>query len=303
MGEIEDIIRKRFDEFGFPLIVDRSIIPNDDSTLFICSGMQQVKDRFRKSDGSVYGSRQSCIRTNDLDLVGDGSHLTYFEMIGNFSFWGPSYEVSIELWNVILQDLGLNDLEIHIHPDRFDLNEIWTRLGYKTTYDVTCIWSDGDISGECCEVFCGDIEIGNLVNPMGHSTDVGFGWERLHQVYEHKTRIDDTSLFIDHHPIVKDHYRAVCAFHEADIIPSNKKHGYVCRRMITRMLPFLRGDEGFIFHEWIRQEKDRHEKKLRLGRQKWQKYQDKSPEWWWDTFGILPEELRMIELELGSEKF
>src|SRR5580658_9182607 len=96
---ITEICLKRFEILGFPLVTDTNVIPKDKTTLFVCSGMQQVKDRFETPDGSKYGSIQSCVRTNDLELVGDGSHLTYFEMIGNFSFGGNDYELSVELWD------------------------------------------------------------------------------------------------------------------------------------------------------------------------------------------------------------
>lgn len=273
------------------MVVDRSIIPQDDSTLFVCSGMQQVRHRFMKPDGGRHGSLQSCIRTNDLECVGDGSHLTYFEMIGNFSFGGNDYEESVELWHSILKDLKISVTEIRVHPTRPDLGGMWVKRGYRVTDDPDCTWSDGGISGECCEVFCGDLEIGNLVNPLGHSTDVGFGWERLHQVVEGRDRVDQTSLFIDHHPIVADHSRTIQVLYENGIKPGNKGRGYVCRRMIRRMLPLLRGDERFVFNEWVEQERERRGKSIEAGRRKWRKHRDKPPEWWWDTFGILPEEL------------
>ena len=98
-----EVVERRFEQSGFPLVVDRNILPHgDDSTLFVCSGMQRVKDRFHCPDGGRYGSLQSCVRTDDIELVGDGSHLTYFEMLGNFSFGGDGYEVSVELWTSIL---------------------------------------------------------------------------------------------------------------------------------------------------------------------------------------------------------
>jgi hypothetical protein len=61
--------RRRFEEYGFPLYIDDRIIPEDKSTLFICSGMQRVGHKFTSPDGSVYGSLQSCVRTNDLGLA------------------------------------------------------------------------------------------------------------------------------------------------------------------------------------------------------------------------------------------
>jgi len=79
--------------------------------------MQRVKPRFSNPDNTKYGSLQSCIRTNDLELIGDGSHLTYFEMLGNFSFGRGDYEESVELWDSILKDLNIpvDYLKYHTH--------------------------------------------------------------------------------------------------------------------------------------------------------------------------------------------
>jgi hypothetical protein len=189
------VVTSHFESFGFPLVSDPSVIPDDDSTLFVCSGMQRVRRRFHPPDGGKYGSLQSCLPTNDLDLVGDGSHLTHFQMLGNFSFGGNDYELSVELWHRILTDLGVRADEVHCHPGRPDHARIWTRRGYCVVPDGECHWSDGTIGGHCCELYVGGLEIGNLVNPLGHSTDVGFGWERLLQVVEGRRRADQTSLF------------------------------------------------------------------------------------------------------------
>ena len=45
--------------------------------------------------------------------------------------------------------------------------------------DEGCLWSDGNIGGYCTEFYYNDIEIGNIVNPLGTCIDVGFGLERL----------------------------------------------------------------------------------------------------------------------------
>ena len=140
--------------------------------------MQRVRHKFSSPDGSVYGSLQSCVRTNDLGLVGDGTHLTSFGMLGNFSFKGPEYRVSCELWTRVLRDLKVSTEPVHVHPDRDDHKRIWKQLGHDVVDDPGCEWSDGHIGGYCCEIYSRGVEIGNLVNPLGHSTDVGFGLER-----------------------------------------------------------------------------------------------------------------------------
>ena len=258
--------------------------------------MQRHKGRFRQPDGGRHGSLQSCVRTNDIELVGDGSHLTYFEMVGNFSFGGPPYEVSVELWHSILTDLRIPVSQIHVHPSRTDHRRMWENRGYQIVLDPSCQWSDGEIGGHCCEVFCGDLEIGNLVNPEGRSTDVGFGWERIHQVVEQKNRIDLTSLFPTRgHPIILDHSRTIAVMRENGIEPGNKGRNYVCRKLIRRMLPLLTGEERFEFDDWIRQELELRERNVLQGRRYWRRNRNKPAQFWWETFGILPEEIKLLE--------
>jgi len=168
----KSIVEESLSDFGYSLEVDRNIIPNDDTTLFICSGMQNLKPLFSSPDGSKKSVLQSCIRTNDLEEVGDGSHLTYFEMMGNFSFGNKDYEESCYLWHTILSRLDLKVTHITYHPSQIEHNKIWTDLGYKTRPDEGNVWTDGSCFGYCSEVFCGELEIGNLVEMMGHSVDV-----------------------------------------------------------------------------------------------------------------------------------
>jgi alanyl-tRNA synthetase len=290
-----EVVSRRFESFGFPLVIDPCVIPEDDTTLFVCSGMQRVRRRFHPPDGGVYGSLQSCIRTNDLDLVGDGSHLTHFQMLGNFSFGGPPYELSVDLWHSILTDLGVPISTVHCHPSRPDLSDLWVRRGYRVMPDEECVWSDGVIGGHCCELYVGGLEIGNLVNPLGHSTDVGFGWERLVQVIEGKRRVDQTSLFRqDCHPVVADHERTLEVLRHNGIRPGNKGREYVCRRLLRRLLRHVTGAMRFGFDGWVEEERTLLECRLREGRRAWRRHRNKPPSWWWETFGILPEELPLL---------
>jgi len=292
------VVTRRFESFGFPLVIDPCVIPDDDSTLFICSGMQRVRHRFHQPDGGRYGSLQSCIRTNDLDLVDDGSHLTYFQMLGNFSFGSNDYELSVELWHSVLRDLGVPVDEVHYHPDRLDHRELWRQRGYYVVPDSQCLWTDGTIGGHCCELYSRGLEIGNLVNPLGHSSDVGFGWERLVQVIERKERVDQTSLFRGGcHPDVADHERTLEVLRQNGIRPGNRGREYVCRRLLRRLLTYLTGTERFNIGDWLDEERRLRQRCIDRGRKSWRRHRDKPPRWWWETFGILPEELALLSRE------
>src|SRR6185436_10378292 len=80
---------------GHTIVPSSSLVPDDPSVLLTTAGMQQFKPYFTgKADPlKDFGSKntvsiQKSFRTSDIDEVGDESHLTFFEMLGNFSFGG-----------------------------------------------------------------------------------------------------------------------------------------------------------------------------------------------------------------------
>lgn len=78
-----------FQERGHQLVASHSLVSPDSSVLLTTAGMQPFKPCFLGKK-CPYPSRvvscQRCFRTSDLNEVGDVSHLTFFEMLGNFSF-------------------------------------------------------------------------------------------------------------------------------------------------------------------------------------------------------------------------
>ncbi|MGE5297933.1 MAG: alanine--tRNA ligase [Acidobacteriaceae bacterium] len=86
-------IREKFFEFfkqkGHVVIPSASLIPaNDSSVLFTTAGMHPLVPFLmgeKHPQGSRLASVQKCLRTDDIDLVGDDTHLTFFEMLGNWS--------------------------------------------------------------------------------------------------------------------------------------------------------------------------------------------------------------------------
>ena len=78
-----------FEEFGHKRIPSAPLLPeNDPTVLFTTAGMHPLVP-FLLGEPHPQGRRlvnfQKCIRTNDIEEVGDASHLTFFEMLGNWS--------------------------------------------------------------------------------------------------------------------------------------------------------------------------------------------------------------------------
>src|SRR6266581_6129770 len=135
-----DEIRADFIEFwrskAAHLQPSSSLIPYDDPTVLLTTaGMQQFVPYFlgkERSPHKRYVSVQTCFRTSDIDEVGDRSHLTFFEMLGNFSI-GDYFKAEVIPWALEFstKHLGLDQerLWITIHESDDDANDIWLETG------------------------------------------------------------------------------------------------------------------------------------------------------------------------------
>jgi alanyl-tRNA synthetase len=180
-------IRKRFLEFfknrGHSIIPSASLVPeNDPSVLFNTAGMQPLVP-YLLGEPHPAGKRivnvQKCVRTQDIDEVGDNTHDTFFEMLGNWSlgdyFKEESIKWSYELLTSKEEGMGLDPNRLYITCFEGDENaskdtesaEIWKKVGipehriYFLGADKNW-WSAGD-SGPCGP----DTEIFYDITPEG----------------------------------------------------------------------------------------------------------------------------------------
>ena len=139
-AEIRNHYLKFFAERGHRVLPSTSLVPvGDPSVLLTSAGMQQFKPYFSGERPSPYpriATVQKCFRTTDLDEVGDLSHLTFFEMLGNFSF-GDYFKLEAITWaRELVQDV------IGIEPDR-----VWATVyegspGVPRDEEAADIWAD-----------------------------------------------------------------------------------------------------------------------------------------------------------------
>ena len=99
--EIRNKYLNFFKEHGHTIIPSAPLIPeNDPSVLFTTAGMQPLVPYLlgeKHPSGTRLTDYQKCLRTNDIEEVGDNRHLTYFEMLGNWSLGDYFKEESIQM--------------------------------------------------------------------------------------------------------------------------------------------------------------------------------------------------------------
>src|SRR3972149_919857 len=102
-NELRKKFLKFFESKGHAVVPSSSLLPDDPSVLLTTAGMQQFKkyytgeaDPIKDFNSKNTVSIQKSFRTSDIDEVGDESHLTFFEMLGNFSFGGYFKEDAIK---------------------------------------------------------------------------------------------------------------------------------------------------------------------------------------------------------------
>ena len=97
-AEIREDFLASFQGKGCKRYASSSLIPDDPSLLLSNAGMNQFKEYYQglKTMHEIGAcSCQKCLRTNDIDNIGDARHLSFFEMLGNFAFGGYTKEDAI----------------------------------------------------------------------------------------------------------------------------------------------------------------------------------------------------------------
>src|SRR3989344_3520955 len=142
-AELRQKFLKFFQERGHKVIPSASLIPKDSTVLFNTAGMQPLVP-FLLGDEHPGGKRlvnyQKCIRTGDIKEVGDDTHLTFFEMLGNWSlgdYWKEdsikwSFEFLTEVLKVPVERLAVSCFAGDENaPKDEESVKIWESLGIK----------------------------------------------------------------------------------------------------------------------------------------------------------------------------
>ena len=172
-AEIRQKFLTYFESHGHSIQQSASLVPHNDNTLlFVNSGMVPFKDIFTGATKSSFNRAvtcQRCVRAggkhNDLDNVGyTARHHTFFEMLGNFSFGDYFKSDAIRFaWSFLTEEIKLpkERLWVSIYKDDDEAFDIWVNeIGFPADRISRCgekdnFWQMGDTGpcGPCSEIF------------------------------------------------------------------------------------------------------------------------------------------------------
>ncbi|MFH1597675.1 MAG: alanine--tRNA ligase [Patescibacteria group bacterium] len=181
-----------FGDRGHQEIPNASLIPREDpSVLFTTAGMHPLVPYLlgaKHPQGQRLYNNQKCIRTSDIELVGDPVHLTFFEMLGNWSL-GDYWKEEMIAWSFefLTKELGLDKRKLWVSyfggqgdiPEDKETRDIWRKLlehahviplGQKDNF-----WGPVGQSGPCgpdTEMFydTGQVKCGTTCGPHSNFT-------------------------------------------------------------------------------------------------------------------------------------
>lgn len=308
-NELRTMYVNFFKERGHREIASASLLPeNDPTVLFTTAGMHPLVPYLlgeKHPSGKRLTDVQKCVRTEDIDEVGDDTHCTFFEMLGNWSLGdyfkqesiSMSFEFLTKYLNIPVERLAVTVFEgDEIVPADEEAVEIWKSHGLKDEQIFRYgrednWWGPAGQTGPCgpdTEIFydmgkpkcgpdcgpschCGKyVEIwnnvfmqfskeadGGFTELTQKNVDTGMGLERVLTIFNGKTNVYDTELFIPvmeklkeilggegkvlterDRRIICEHTRTI-TFILGDpmkISPSNTEQGYILRRLIRRII-------------------------------------------------------------------
>ncbi|MBN2094156.1 MAG: alanine--tRNA ligase [Candidatus Zambryskibacteria bacterium] len=229
--ELREKYLEFFRERGHAIIPSSSLIPeNDPTVLFTTAGMHPLVP-YLLGEKCPKGNRlvnvQKCIRTGDIEEVGDDTHLTFFEMLGNWSLGDYWKEDSIK-WSLefLTKELDIaverisvtcfeGDEQNNILRDT-ESAEIWKSLGIpedkiKFLGKENNWWGPAGVTGPCgpdTEIFVDGVEVWNNVFMQYNKTadgkyeplkqknvDTGMGLERTLMILNGQKNVFETDVF------------------------------------------------------------------------------------------------------------
>ncbi len=213
--DLKNIYLKFFEERGHKVIPSAPVIPENDPTcLFNTAGMQPLVP-YLKGESHPEGKRltdvQKCFRTNDLDEIGDKTHHTFFEMLGNWSLgdyfkkeaitW--SFELLTKYLEIPVEKLAVtvfkgNDM---VEADN-ESAEIWKSVGIrperiKFLGEDDNWWPNMELTGPCgpdTEIFYwrSEEEVPEVFNPEDENwVEI---WNNVFMQYNHEENGEFTPL-------------------------------------------------------------------------------------------------------------
>jgi len=305
-----------FEGKGHKIIPSASLIPENDATvLFTTAGMHPLVP-YLLGETHPSGRRlcdvQKCLRTGDIESVGDNSHLTFFEMLGNWSLgdyfkeemipWSYEFLTSEKYLNIPKEKLSFSVFSGNENAKKDELSaSLWESCGVskENIYFLpkeNNWWELGSGSGPCgpdtemfydtgkekCGKYCSPacdcgkyLEIWNDVfmeykanngtyTPLENkNVDTGMGVERTLVVYNGLKSVYDIEIFVllrtkleelsnkkyeenlKQFRVILDHIRTSVFILGDDhaLLPSNVGAGYVLRRIIRRMIRYIKNLE------------------------------------------------------------
>lgn len=168
-AEIREKYLSFFESKGCKRMPSSSLIPDDPSLLLTTAGMVQFKPYFLQQkhlDDKYIGATtsQKCVRTNDIDIIGTtGRHLSFFEMLGNFSF-GKYFKKEMCAWALEfcldVLELPKEKLYFTVFEEDDETEELWKSLGIEPSHISRLgaddnFWRAGPTGpcGPCSEIY------------------------------------------------------------------------------------------------------------------------------------------------------